>query len=104
VLKSGGETALTKPLHEESLKCPIGVDDVKVEISPKTIDNTMIIESAHLSPKPRTKVKTRIVKAKAISRKSRLENVTSHLYDLEDNNEPEKTLNIDFGLYQMENY
>ena len=95
---------MTKPLHEESIKCPIGVDDVKVEIAPKIIDNTMVIGSTHLAPKPRSKVKARMVKAKVISKKSRLEKATGHLYDLEDSNEPEKTLNIDFGLYQMEIY
>jgi hypothetical protein len=39
-----------------------------------------------------------------VKRSSRLEKATQHLYDLEDAHEPEKPLNIDFGLYQMENY
>ncbi len=45
-----------------------------------------------------------MVKAKVTAKKSRLEKATSHLYDLEDSCGPEKTLNIDFGLYQMEDY
>jgi hypothetical protein len=38
------------------------------------------------------------------AKKSNLEKTTSNIYDLEDCNGPEKTLNIDFGLYQMEDY
>jgi len=33
-----------------------------------------------------------------------LEKLTCHLYDLEDCNGPEKRLNIDLDLYQMEEY
>jgi hypothetical protein len=43
-------------------------------------------------------------KAKVTVKKSRLEKATSHLYDLEDSTGPEKVLNIDLGLYQMEDY
>jgi hypothetical protein len=39
-----------------------------------------------------------------VKRTSRLEKATQHLYDLEAIHEPEKPLNIDLGLYQMENY
>ena len=49
-------------------------------------------------------MKTRMVKDKVTVKKSRLEKATSHLYDLEDSCGPERTLNIDFGLYQMENF
>ena len=50
-------------------------------------------------------MKVRMVKAKVTVKKtSRLDKATSHLYDLEDSHGPEKTLNIDFGLYQMEDY
>jgi hypothetical protein len=45
-----------------------------------------------------------MVKTKVTVKKSRLEKATSHLYDLEDSCGPEKTLNIDLGLYQMEDY
>jgi len=46
----------------------------------------------------------RMVKAKVTIKKSRLEKATSHLYDLEDSCGPEKMLDIDLGLYQMEDY
>ena len=49
-------------------------------------------------------MKVRTVKAKVTTKKSNLEKATNHLYDLEDHNGPEKTLKIDFGLYQMEDY
>ena len=45
-----------------------------------------------------------MVKAKMTTKKSNLEKATNHLYDLEDCNGPEKTLKIDFGLYQMEDH
>ena len=45
-----------------------------------------------------------MVKAKVTPRKSRLDKATSHLYDLEDCHGPEKSLNIDLGLYQMEDF
>jgi hypothetical protein len=39
-----------------------------------------------------------------LKRTSRLEKATQCLYDLEEAHEPEKPLNIDLGLYQMEDY
>jgi hypothetical protein len=48
--------------------------------------------------------KVRMEKAKMTPKKSRLDKATSHLYDLEDSHGPEKNLNIDLGLYQMEDF
>jgi len=45
-----------------------------------------------------------MVKAKLTVKKSELEKTTSHLYDLEDSCGSEKTLDVDFGLYQMEDF
>ena len=45
-----------------------------------------------------------MVKAKVTVKKTRLDKATNHLYDLEDTYGPEKALNIDLGLYQMEDY
>ena len=53
-------------------------------------------------PKAKGKMKNRMVKAKVTIKKTRLDKAISHLYDLEDSCGPEKPLNIDFGLYQME--
>ncbi len=82
----------------------LNIEDLKVEVKPQIIDNTLIISAPHVTRKPKGKVKVRVVKAKVTAKRSRLERATSHLYDLEDSAGPEKHLNIDFGLYQMEDY
>lgn len=108
MLKFGGAKALTKHLHDhihdDALKCPLGVDDVKIEVVPKLMSSPMVLGTPHISRKPKGKMKARMVKAKVTTKKSRLEKATSNLYDLEDCTGPEKALNIDFGLYQMEDY
>ena len=91
---------MTKPVHDE-LKCHL--EDAKV--MPTIIDNSLVIAGPSIVRKPKcTKVKVRMVKAKVTTKRSRLEKATSHLYDLEDSHGPEKVLNIDLGLYQMEDY
>jgi hypothetical protein len=104
VLKFGGAKALTKHLHEDALKLNLSIEDVKVDIVPKIIDNTLVLDTSNVLRKPKGKMKVRMVKTKVTAKKSRLERATSHLYDLDDSCEPEKTLNIDFSLYQMEDY
>jgi hypothetical protein len=104
VQKSGGAKALTKHLHEDILK-PIGLEDVKVEIIPKAIDHSLVIGGGEIVRKPKNKMKVRMVKSKMpVNKTSRLDKATNHLYDLEDAHGPEKSLNIDLGLYQMEDY
>ena len=104
MLKFGGAKALTKHIHEDAMKLNLSIEDVKVEVTPKIIDNTMVLGASNVMRKPKSKMKVRMVKAKMTVKKSRLEKATSHLYDLEDSCGPEKPLNIDFGLYQMEDY
>ncbi len=96
---------MTKHLQEESLKCHL--DDAKIEVVPQTIDNSMVLcgGHVHVAAKPDGKLKVRMVKPKVnIAKKTRLGKVTQELYDLESGSEPEKVLNIDLGLYQMEDY
>jgi len=96
--------ALTKQLHEESLRV-LSIDDAKIEISPKIIDNSIIIGGSQITRKPKSKMNVRMVRGKVpIKKTSRLTKATQNLYDLEDAQGPEKQLNIDFGLYQMEDY
>ena len=95
---------MTKHVHEDALKLPLSLEDAKIEVTPKIIDNTMVLGAPSIMPKPKGKMKTRMVKAKVTVKKTRLDRATSHLYDLEDTCGPEKPLNIDFGLYQMEDY
>ncbi len=107
--KFGGEKALTKHLADDALKCHLdaNLDDAKITVVPQLVDNTLplLAPGVHVptvsavSPK-----KVRVVKAKVTPKRSRLEKATSHLYDLENSVGPEKPLNIDFDLYQMENY
>jgi hypothetical protein len=105
VLKFGGEKALTKHLHEDAMKLNLSIEDIKVEVTPKIIDNTIVLGTPSVIGKSKSKMKVnRMVKAKVTVKKSHLEKATSHLYDLEDSCGPEKTLNIDLGLYQMEDY
>ena len=104
MLKYGGAKALTKPLHEDPLKLHLSIEDPKIEVTPKIIDNTLVLRASTILPKPKEKMKVRMVKAKVTVKKSRLDKATSHLYDLEDTCGPEKSLNIDLGLYQMEDY
>jgi len=91
-------------LHDDALKSPLAVDNIKVEVVPKIINPTMVLGTPHIAQKSKGKMKTRMVKAKVTAKKSRLEKATNHLYDLEDCCGPEKALNIDFGLYQMEDF
>jgi hypothetical protein len=104
VPKFGGETALTKNLHDEALKNSLTIEDAKVEVVPEMI-NSMEIRYPATVRKPKSKMKARTAKSKVpVKRTSRLEKATHILYDLEEVHRPEKPLNIDFGLYQMENY
>lgn len=95
---------MTKHLHDDGLRSPLGIDDVRIEVVPKLINPTMVLASSNITRKPKGKMKVRMVKSKVTTRKSRLGKATSNLYDLEDCSGPEKTLNINFGLYQMEEY
>ncbi|MCW4004892.1 MAG: hypothetical protein NWE95_13380 [Candidatus Bathyarchaeota archaeon] len=94
---------MTKHVHDE-LKCSLSIEDAKVEVAPEIIDNSVVIAGPRIVRKPKGKVKVRMVKAKVTAKKSGLEKATSQLYDLEEECVPEKPLNIDFGLYQMEDY
>ncbi len=90
--------------HEDALKTPLSIEDGKIEVAHKILDPSLVIGGSQVVRKPKT-AKVRMEKTKMSPKKtSRLENATAHLYDLEDAHEAEKPLNIDFGLYQMENY
>ena len=92
-------------LNDEALKNPLMIDDAKIEVMPKMINNSIAIDSSHLVRKPKSKMKARTAKTKVHARRnSRLEKTLQCLFDLEEQHGPEKTLNIDFGLYQMEDY
>jgi len=105
VLRFGGVKALTKSLSEDALKC--NLEGAKVEVVPQILDNTGVLcDSLPLAAQPERKLKVRAVKSRVrVSVKnSRLGKITRQLYDLESNCEPEKVLNIDLDLSQMEDY
>ncbi len=95
---------MTKHLNEDPLKLHLSIEDPKIQVTPKMIDNTLVLCVSTILPKPEEKLKVRMVKPKVSIKKSRLDKATSHLYDLENSCGSEKTLNIDLGLYQMEDY
>jgi hypothetical protein len=94
---------LTKQLHDEALKLPL--ENCKVEITPKILDTPIIITAQTMLPKSSAHLKAHTAKPKmAAKRTSNLAKAVKQLYDLESGDASEKTLNIDLGLYQMENY
>jgi len=108
VLKCGGEKALTK--HDDLLKCRIDetFDDAKIEITPQLIDNTLHLCTPECDLfdseiRPVVALDNCLSKPKMTNR-AQLEKATHYLYDLENCATTEKVLNIDLGLYQMEDY
>ncbi len=100
---------MTKHLADDALKCHLdaNLDDAKLTVVPQVLDNTLPLMApgvqvpTAVQPK---KLKAGMVNAKVTKMKTRLEKATSQLYDLESGCEPEQVLNIDLGLYQMEDY
>ena len=96
---------LTKHIQDDELKASFTIEDVKVEITPKIIDDAIVISGPQVVRKPKNKMNTKMVKNKMpAKRTSRMDKAMQHLYNLEATHEPEKALHIDLGLYQMEDY
>jgi hypothetical protein len=55
VLKSGGAKALTKHLNEDHLKLHLLIEDPKIEVTPKIINNTLVLGASNVLPKPEEK-------------------------------------------------
>lgn len=92
-------------VHDEALKNQLTIEDAKVEVVPKMNDDPMVMGSLHIGTKPKRNMKVTMIKQTAhVKRTSRLSKATQNLYDLEESTGPEKTLNIDLDLYQMEDY
>ena len=108
MLKFGGEKALTKQASDEAgLKCH-GILKEATKVSPSVteaiVKNALAIYGTYVDPEQEGKRKRALVKTRVISLRSRLGRIMRRLYDLESESEPEKPLNIDLDLYQMENY
>jgi len=99
---------LTKQASDEAaMKCHVPIEEANkmVESTTKMMDNNaLVICSAHVDPEQEGKPKRALGKNRMSSLRSRLGRIMRRLYDLESSNEPEKPLNIDLDLYQMENY
>ena len=108
MLRFGGERALTKHVTpEEALKCPLGLEEagkIGGGVNKMLANNALVISGAHVSLVEEDKVKIPLVKARKSVKRSRLAKVTEKLYNLEPCGLPEKPLNVDLGLYQMEDY
>ena len=93
---------------EEALKCPLSLDEVgKVGDGMNRLleNNALVINSAQVNlVADDSKLKIPLVKARKNVRKSKLGKITEKLYNLESCDLPEKPLNVDLGLYQMEDY
>ncbi len=96
--------ALTKHIHDEALKNPLAIEDIKVEVIPKILDNSLAIAGARIIPEPAAELNSRTVKPKVTAKKTKLGRALSQLYNLEASNKPDKLLNLDLDLYQMENF
>ena len=92
---------------EEALKCPLGLDEagkVGEGVNKLLENNALVIRSAQVNLVQDTKLKIPLGKARKSVKKSRLGKATEKLYNLESCGPLEKPLNVDLGLYQMEDY
>ena len=108
MLKCGGGKALTKQASDETaLRCHVtleGGNKVSPSLTEAIVKNALVINSTHINSEQEGKCKRALVKTRMNSLRSRLGRIMRRLYDLESESEPEKPLNIDLDLYQMENY
>ena len=92
---------------ENTLKCQLSIEDanrVGLDIAKLIEENVAAVRTQHVFPDQEPKLKVPRVIKNAYPKKSRLGRVTQRLYNLESGNEPEKSLNIELDLYQMETY
>jgi hypothetical protein len=100
---------LTKQLPDElTLKCHPAIEEanqVNQGIADMLQKNAHVIASATFVPtgsQPISQPKLSRARARSNSLRSKLGRILHRLYDLEPDDEPEKKLNIDLNLYQME--
>ena len=92
---------------ENTLKCNLAIDEpskVGLDLSKLVEENLVAMFIPKAFPEQQPKLKGAHVGKKAKPKRSRLARITQRLYDLESCNEPEKPLNIELDLYQMEDY
>ena len=96
---------------EDVLKCPLDLDESNKfgRCADNLLEkNALAIGGAQVTLTEDDKVKITLVKAKKAGKRgvkqSQLEKATEKLYNLEPCSLPEKPLNVDLDLYQMEDY
>jgi hypothetical protein len=108
VLKCGGGKALTRQVSDETaVRFHVTLEEgnkVSPVVTEAIVKDALMIRSPTARAEQDGKRRRSAVKAKASMLRSRLGRIMRGLYDLESGNEPEKPLNVDFDLYQMENF
>jgi len=94
---------LTKHADEVAVKAHLGLEDAGKVIASTTelvCDEALVVCDGHVKPVP----KIAPVKVRVNPLRGKVGKAVEKLYDLESHGEPEKKLNVDLNLYQMENY
>jgi len=94
---------LTK--QDELLKYPLdeNLNNLKIELMPQLTDNNSNLHLCNTNCLHIDQDKI-VIQHKKSTTKTQLEKATNQLYNIENHNIAEKTLNIDLDLYQMEDY
>ncbi len=98
---------MTKPANpEEILKTPLGLEDPKIDTCVTSLleKNTTVVSKTRVDLPEENVVKIPLPRSRRILKKNKLAKITERLYDLEPHGSPERSLNIDLDLYQMEDY
>jgi hypothetical protein len=85
----------------------LSVEDARrvgLDVTKLVEENVAALCSHQVYAEQEPKLKVAHVRKKSYPRRTRLSRVTQRLYNLESGNEPEKPLNIELDLYQMETY
>jgi hypothetical protein len=77
---------------------------VSSSVTEAIVKNALVIRSSSVRSEQEGKRRRALLKTRVSLLRSRLGRIMRGLYDLESGNEPEKPLNIDLDLYQMENF
>lgn len=92
---------------ENTLKSQLSIEDanrVSLGVGKLVEENIASLCNHHVLVEQEPKVRVARVVRKAYPKRSRLGKVTQRLYNLEHGNEPERSLNIELDIYQMETY
>jgi hypothetical protein len=108
VLRCGGGRALTKQLSDETaLRFHVTLEEgnkVGPSVTEAIVNDALVIRSSSVRRKREGKRRRALGKATVSLLRGRLGRIMRGLYDLESGDEPEKPLNVDFDLYQLENF